>query len=423
MKAINIWMLGTVLFSGLMSCEMKEEIFGKEIPSETGYLTLDVNVGSSASVETKGATDNKEEFPLVINSVDFDFTKSYASFAKFKEENEDGVIELPIGNYEIEAHSPGEFAEKMKDPYFGGVEKIEITSGVEKPTTVKCKIQNVKIAMNFTSEFINHYSEWSITVDDKCGHSDIYTQENPNPAPIYWKMAAETDKIYVSGTATVKETSEKVTINQTLMKKGSADFVEGDDSYFVGGDGLVISLAPGKDVELNKTGISITVNGFNQEINENIDIEVEGDNGEGKPEPPTSGPTITIPQALYTLPADEEKEANVIISTPAGLKNITVAIKGGNEFFASIVKDLFGEEFELIGNETLGETLESMGVTLPVGGEKNYEFPVHAFFSLLLDPSTGGGVTTDPEGHVFNITVEDNDGKIVKDKLSVKVTE
>ena len=37
MKAINIWMLGTVLFSGLISCEMKEEIFGKDIPTETGY--------------------------------------------------------------------------------------------------------------------------------------------------------------------------------------------------------------------------------------------------------------------------------------------------------------------------------------------------------------------------------------------------
>lgn len=198
------------------------------------------------------------------------------------------------------------------------------------------------------------------------------------------EKAAETDKIYVSGTAIVKETSEEVIINQTLTKKESADFVESDSPYFVGGDGLAISLAPGKEVDLNKTGITITVNGFNQETNENIDIEVEGDSGEENPEPPTppvtgDDPTITIPQALYTLPADEQKNANVIISTPAGLKNITVAIKGGNELFASIVKDLFGEEFKLIGNEALGETLTSMGVTLPVGGEKSYEFPVHAF--------------------------------------------
>ena len=52
----------------------------------------------------------------------------------------------------------------------------------------------------------------------------------------------------------------------------SADFVESDSPYFVGGDGLAISLAPGKEVDLNKTGITITVNGFNQETNENIDI-------------------------------------------------------------------------------------------------------------------------------------------------------
>ena len=53
---------------------------------------------------------------------------------------------------------------------------------------------------------------------------------------------------------------------------------------------------------------------FNQETNENIDIEVEGDSGEENPEPPTppvtgDDPTITIPQALYTLPADEQKNA------------------------------------------------------------------------------------------------------------------
>ena len=58
-------------------------------------------------------------------------------------------------------------------------------------------------------------------------------------------MAAETDKIYVSGTAIVKETSEEVIINQTLTKKESADFVESDSPYFVGGDGLAISVAPG----------------------------------------------------------------------------------------------------------------------------------------------------------------------------------
>lgn len=71
-KAINIWMLSAVFFAGLTSCEMKDEIFGKDVPNETGYLTLDVNAGSSASVETKGTTDQKEDFPVIIKALEFD---------------------------------------------------------------------------------------------------------------------------------------------------------------------------------------------------------------------------------------------------------------------------------------------------------------------------------------------------------------
>lgn len=114
MKAINIWMLGTVLFSGLISCEMKEEIFGKDIPTETGYLTLDVNAGSSSSVETKGATDQKEEFPLVIKALGFEYTKEYESFSKFKEETE-GVLSCRLGITRSKPIRRGRFAEKMNE--------------------------------------------------------------------------------------------------------------------------------------------------------------------------------------------------------------------------------------------------------------------------------------------------------------------
>ena len=75
--------------------------------------------------------------------------------------------------------------------------------------------------MDFTPEFIDFYSSWTITIDDKLGHSDVYTQENTDPKPVYWKMAPKTDKIYVTGTATVKSTGETVTLNETLTKKDS----------------------------------------------------------------------------------------------------------------------------------------------------------------------------------------------------------
>lgn len=431
-KAINIWMLSAVFFAGLTSCEMKDEIFGKDVPNETGYLTLDVNAGSSASVETKGTTDQKEDFPVIIKALEFDYTVEYDSYSQLLEETDNtGKVELPIGKYEIEAHSPGEFAEKMSEPYYGGVEAVEITKGVEKPATVKCSIQNTKIAMNFTDEFINFYKSWEITVDDKKGHSETYTQENPDPDPEYWKMASETDKIYVTGTAVIKTSGETVTISETLTKKDSEDYENGDSPYFGGGDGIAISLAPAKDGELNKGGIVITVEGFDQETNEEIGIGVEvggdgndGDGSEDGSETTGDEPTITIPQESYTLPAEKDKTANVIISTPKGLKDIRVVIQGGNDIFTETIKTLFGEELDLIGDKALRTTLDAMGITsLPEVGMEEYEFPVHAFFEILLDPEYSGGVTTEPEGHVFNITVKDSQDNIVKDKLSVKVTE
>ncbi|MDY3068482.1 MAG: DUF4493 domain-containing protein [Parabacteroides sp.] len=425
MKAINIWMLSAVFFAGLTSCEMKDEIFGKDVPNETGYLTLDVNAGSSASVETKGTTDQKEDFPVIIKALEFDYTVEYDSYSQLLEETGNtGKVELPIGKYEIEAHSPGEFAEKMGEPYYGGVKAVEIIKGVEKPATVTCSIQNTKIAMNFTDEFINFYESWNITVDDKKGHSEIYTQEKTDPAPVYWKMASETDKIYVTGTAVIKTSRETVTINETLTKKDSEDYENGDSPYFGGGDGIAISLAPAKDGELNKGGIVITVEGFDQETNEEIGIGVEvgGDGeGEGGSETPSGDePTITIPQEVYILPMDSAKNADAVIHADAGIKSVKVQIIAGNDVFINIVQGMFGEDpFELIGNATLEPVFTEMGISLPKENDLDYKFPVGNFFELL----SGMGKTTSINGHEFNITVVDSNGKSATKRLSVKVEE
>ena len=60
---------------------------------------------------------------------------------------------------------------------------------------------------------------------------------------------------------------------------------------------------------------------------------------------------------------------------------------------------------------------------LPIAGEntKEYKFPVHQFFSLLMDENLTGGATTDPNGHVFNITVTDLNGEEASGSLSVIV--
>ncbi len=429
MKIINICMLGAALLSGLTSCEMKEEIFGKDIPQETGFLTLDISAGSTAEVETK-AEDlakgvNKDEFPLVISAVDFEYKQEYESFSEFKEET-DGTIELPIGKYEIEVHSPGEFADEMDVPYFGGTEDVEITTGITKPTTVVCSIQNTQIAMVFSPDFIEFYSEWTITVTDGKSHTKIYTKADVDASPVFWKMSPETDKIYVNGTAKIASNGETVAISEVLTKKDSEDYEEGDSPYFGGGDGLAISLAPQKEGGINKGGIIITVKGFDQESEEEIPIDVtpggddntpsepgdgDGEDGGGE-ETPGGDPTITIPQNTYTLPDEADKNADVKITASEGatLTSVKVTINGDGQF-GTIIGNLFNGQFleglELVGNKELSTVLGQVGVTVPSleEGQSDYTFPVGSFFTLL------NAFKTDSEdGHVFKIYVEDSKG-------------
>lgn len=438
MKIINICMLGAALLSGLTSCEMKEEIFGKDIPQETGFLTLDISAGSTAEVETKAGDlakgVNKDEFPLVISAVDFEYKQEYDSFSKFKEET-DGTIELPIGKYEIEVHSPGEFADEMDVPYFGGTEDVEITTGITKPTTVVCSIQNTQIAMVFSPDFIEFYSEWTITVTDGKSHTKIYTKADVDASPVFWKMSPETDKIYVNGTAKIASNGETVAISEVLTKKDSEDYEEGDSPYFGGGDGLAISLAPQKEGGINKGGIIITVKGFDQESEEEIPIDVtpggddntpsepgdgDGEDGGGE-ETPGGDPTITIPQSVYILPADVSKanEANAVIKADTNLSSVRIQITAGNESFSGIIDEMGLGDFDLITvQDPLKGILTSMQIPLPSTKDKEYTFPVGKFFGLISPM----GVTTG-EGHVFNITVTDANGKSATSKLSVKVTE
>ena len=77
--------------------------------------------------------------------------------------------------------------------------------------------------------------------------------------------------------------------------------------------------------------------------------------------------------------------------------------------------------FELIGNEELSAVFESMHIQLPEANDTEYNFPVGNFFPVLSTPEFGP--TTTSEGHVFNITVTDQNGKTASGKLNVIVTE
>lgn len=441
MKTINKWALGIALMVGLASCEMKDELLGDSVLSgDTGFLALNV---ATANVSTKGTTDQVDEFPVTIKGKDVEYTKTYDSYAELKKEES---IELPVGSFTIEAHSPVEFEDVMSEPYYGGTKDITITKGVTSEEEVQCKIQNVKITMSYTAAFLQTYESWTITVNDKKGHVEVFTKEDgTEPASVYWKLDGTVETIYIEGKAVNKTTKEEVSIYGTAKKTNLPGYEDDDDTAFVGGDELKIEANPvqveGSTPGVEKEGIEINVSGFDSETNEDILIDVEqgtntpgegGEDGDGDgeetPDPqPGEGPTISFPQSMYTLPADAEKNADATITAEAGLKSVEVKIISGNESFSDALGLLvesgidFSKGVDLVDNKPLEGVIGIIapGLKVPAAGAFDYIFPVGSFFTTLSDI----GLTTESDGHVFEITVTDMNDKTISGRLSVIVTE
>lgn len=446
MKAINKWALAVAMLAGLASCEMKNEILGKDpMTGDTGTLNLYVETGKT----TKGTTDQVDQFPVTITGTDVEYTKTFDSYAELQQA---GDVTLPVGTYTIEACSPGEFKSEMSEPFYGGkVENVKIVKGQTAETSVVCTMQNVKISISLTEEFLATYQDWTINVTDKNGHIKTYTKaaDGETPAPVYWKMDESVETIYINGTAKTNG-GEDVTISGTAKKSNLPEYEEGDDTSFVGGDELKIEFSPvkveGSTPGILEEGIQITITMFNSEKDENVEIPVDpGTDGGDTEEPGTgedggdeggeegdgggetaAGPTISFPQSTYTLPADAEKNADATITAEAGLKSVKVKITAGNEGFSNALDLLvssgidFSTGVELVDNKPLEGVIGIIAPGLKVPSEEapDYKFPVGSFFEVLSDAGA-----TDSTGHIFDITVTDQNGKTASGKLNVIVTE
>lgn len=463
MKAFHILAAGIVLCAALASCEMKDELkgTGNGTNADMGYLDLGVAVNGSQNNVTKaevedgdievGATVSAEDFPVVITGVtDASFIKEFASYAELKAE---GEIELPVGKYSIAAHSNLDLKDEMTEPYYDGTEEIDITKGVTSKADVVCKMKNTKIAMSYANEFTSNFNSWTITVTDGKTILEFIcekkTTEELNPAPLYMLVQEGVSELTVRVSA-VNKAGEQVSESRTLTKPAG-----GDSSNWTGGDALTIEMSgytPEPDVETGIVGSGITINadvefeesedkievpvtpGGEEDDNTETEEPGTGDDDNEEEGPVTSNlPTITLPKTTYTLPDDMEADADVLIQTAlkegssnkyVGLKSVFVKIMPGNEGFSealALIKDVadFSAGVELVGNTALEPMLQFIAPNLKVPAENasSYTFPVGAFFSTLQDI----GVTTDSNGHVFEIIVVDNNDNSPKESTRLNV--
>lgn len=408
MKVTTIILAGLLLAAGLVSCEMKDELKGNSNidSSEIGYLDLGIAVSQKNSRVEGAASVSADDFPVVINGTDVEYTKTFESYSQLQAES---PIALPVGNYTVSAHTNAELKALMDVPYYAGETSLAITKDIESEASVICTMKNTKIQLVYDTQFSTTFKEWNITISDGSANVLTYDETDLNPKAKYWLVADNVNIIKMHVEAVTLD-GTKVSEDRSITKPDDAD-----SDFWGGSDALTVTMKPGDSSETGVNGIKVIVQiSFDDNEQEDI-VEVPG-----VPVPPAPGaePSIVIPQSTYTLPGDAAKNADATITAEAGIKSVKVQIVPGNEMFTNIVRGMFGvEPFELIGNETLGAVFSGMGISLPSEGDSEYIFPVGNFFSLLSEM----GTTDASGGHVFNITVEDNNGKTASASLGVIV--
>ena len=421
-------MAGCLLVMGLASCEMKNEILGKEDgSSEMGLLNLGVAVDAKNNdVQTKA--DAESGTPGNIPSVSatgyiVEISNSTGVYKTLTYDPTNASVELPVGDYTMSAHKPGDPTET--EPYYGGNTSFSVKKSEATDATVTCKMTNTKIQLTYSTDMQASFTSWAITV--KAGtRSKVLTYSSTEafaqPAAFYWMLEEGVKEIKVSFVGKNKDNKD-IRESRTITKPATAE-----NSDWQGGDALVITMKPGEYTEdpNGLQGIEISAEVTWSGINDAVDVPVVDDEEDPVTPVEPSDPSaikIVIPQTTYTLPDDADKKTNAIatITSEKGLKSMKVVIEAGNDGFGSVINDSqllangcdFSKGVEFVGATDSSPVMQLIGMIAPnleapAVGATSYEFPLGEFF----DAVSLYGTTTSTAGHVFKIRLEDNDGNV-----------
>ncbi|WP_455632684.1 DUF4493 domain-containing protein [Parabacteroides sp.] len=162
MRLLNYIALSLFALVGFVSCEMREEIKSDKDGMEMGLLELSVQAKSP--VVTKATVVSTDDFPVTIvgKSVDGEeVERNYDAVADLPES-----ILLPVGTYSVVSHTKGKLDKQMAVPYYKGSSDMEIKKDITSSANVTCRMQNSRIQLKYSTEFLAKFTEWTIMLDD-----------------------------------------------------------------------------------------------------------------------------------------------------------------------------------------------------------------------------------------------------------------
>lgn len=425
MKLINIIALSTAAILSLASCEMKNELTGSLVDKQDmGSVELGISVKQPVSQTRAEETVATNNFPVTIQGTSAetaDVLKEYATLDEVP-----STISVPVGNYTVSSHTPGELQKKMENPYYAGSTDITVSKGITSEVNVVCRMANSRIQMKYGDDFKAAFSTWTITVDDGTETALSYTESDLNPAPVYWHFGDNITSITVNIRAVTVQ-GNSVSERRVFKKEDAADKYEEVGDAFTGGDALEINMGTVESSTGELTGIDITTNITFEDESESVEIPTTNpdEGGDSGTEPPTGdGINITEPAGNSFLTdgvdinngAFPDKEIKILMSVPDGIQNLYVKVETTNSVFEGMVAGmgLTAENgLDLTSQEAIDQALGNL-FPLPEAGQTNYSFTLSETLLYLLKDFDGE--------HQFMLTVIDKNNQQASATLTVRVT-
>lgn len=442
-----IWLLGLML--GFSSCEMRDEILGKnELGENAGTLELSlssvyngVEMSRTTEIVDGGTTTgnfneedvNVDGYTLVVTNTDTQEEVEKALVSELKNEEGKVVIPLTEGNYSVKAYNyEGENVTVSERPYFKGEQTFSVKKGVSTNVNLSCKLSCVEIQLGVTSAFTESFKDdYAITVDNGDGATQVFDKENLGKK-YYFQTPEQQNHLTVSVKATSIE-GNFIELNATVQKPEDA---EGGIADLADGDSFLINLTDEGSTD-SYLSIGLTVDLTFTEVGETIEIPVGNIIYDGPsvptpgedPEPPTPESTLTvtgIPETYNLTTTGTVPAIKVDMASENGIKSLVVSISSDNETFPGLLSGLdLLEPFDLCNLEDRPEAKknllmlnlisEDVYAQLHAGTLTSYTFEVTSLVALLPQTGLTGS-------HEFKLTI--SDGNETKEgALTVNVTE
>lgn len=154
----QILILAFLLPLFMVSCQ-KDELPAKV---ETGKLCIEIT--SAIHVKELNshlkAAPEIEDFKVTIFQSDGTEVMSFDS-TSFRPD----TIELPVGDYYVEAHSDNNLPAAFENPYYYGTSEIfTISSSTRQSVAVNCMLANTIVSVSYSAELTSGFSDYATTV-------------------------------------------------------------------------------------------------------------------------------------------------------------------------------------------------------------------------------------------------------------------